>query len=98
MVNDHPELVTNYNLPDDWYENMQQDGVYCDYFFQSLTADYLQRNIILVSVLPQDGHDKRGEIVIESKSKDNNKQDLYLLYYHEGSFHNGHFQSIRPLE
>ena len=98
LLNDHPDMVANYDMPPDWYEKMQIGGTHCDYFFQSLTADYLHRNIILVSVLPQDGHDKRGEIVIESKSKDNNKQDLYLLYYHEGSFHNGHFQSIRPLE
>ena len=98
LVNDRPDLVTNYNLPEDWCENMQRDGVYCDHFFQCLTADHLQRNIILVSVLPRDGHDERGEIVIESKTKDANKEDLYLLYYHEGSFPNGHFQSIRPLE
>ena len=98
LVNDRPDLVTNYNLPEDWHENMQRDGVYCDHFFQSLTADHLQRNIVLVSVLPRDGHDERGEIVIESKYKDENKEDLYLLYYHEGSFLNGHFQSIRPLE
>ena len=98
---DHPELVTEYGLPEDWYETMQQDGVHCDHYFQSLTADYLQRDIILVSALPQDGHDERGEIVIESKTKgENNKTlgPLYLLYYHEGSFANGHFQSIRPLE
>ena len=52
----------------------------------------------LLSALPQDGHDERGEIVIESKTKDENKPNLYLLYYHEGTFANGHFQSIRPLE
>ena len=95
---DHPELVTEYGLPEDWYETMQQDGVHCDHYFQSLTADYLQRDIILVSALPQDGHDERGEIVIESKTKEEDKPNLYLLYYHEGSFANGHFQSIRPLE
>ena len=85
-------------MPEDWYETMQQDGVHCDHYFQSLTADYLQRDIILVSALPQDGHDERGEIVIESKTKEEDKPNLYLLYYHEGSFANGHFQSIRPLE
>ena len=98
---DHPELVTEYGLPEDWYETMQQDGVHCDHYFQSLTADYLQRDIILVSALPQDGHDERGEIVIESKTKGENNRTLgplYLLYYHEGSFANGHFQSIRPSE
>ena len=98
LVNDCPDLVTNYNLPEDWYEKMQRDGVHCDNFFQSLTADYLERDIILVSALPRDGHDERGEIVIHSKSKDQNKPNMYLLYYHEGTFANGHFQSIRPLE
>ena len=97
-VNDRPDLVTDYNLPEDWHEKMQRDGVHCDHFFQSLTADHLERDIVLVSAIPRDGHDERGEIVIHSKSKDQSKPNLYLLYYHEGTFANGHFQSIRPLE
>ena len=90
-VHDHPELVTDYDLPDDWFETMQQDGTYCDHYFQSLTADYLKRDIILISAFSQDGHDEDGRIIIDSKYKDDRKEDLHLLYYHEH-----HFQSIRP--
>ena len=93
QLHDRPDLVTVYDIPEDWYETMKKDGTYCDYYFQSLTADYLERDIILVSAFSQDGHDEDGKIVIESKNKNEEKEDLYLLYYH-----GQHFQSIRPKE
>ena len=89
--------LTEYGMPENWKSIMQKNGQHCDNTFQQLTADYLQRDIVLISALFKDGHNERGEILIESHFKDITKQPLYLLYYHEGSFGQGHFQSIRPL-
>ena len=89
--------LTEYGTPENWKAMMQTNGQHCDHTFQQLTADYLQRDIVLISALCKDGHNERGEILIESHFKDINKQPLYLLYYHEGSFGIGHFQSIRPM-
>ena len=69
-------------MPDEWKQTMLRNGEHCDHTFQQLTADYLERNIILVSALASDGHDERGEITIESNFKDVTKEPFYLLYFH----------------
>ena len=86
-----------YGTTKTWKRKMLRNGVHCDHIFQQLTADYLQRNIVLVSALSKDGHDESGEIRIKSNYPVINNEPLYLLYYHEGSFKAGHFQSIRPI-
>ena len=95
--NGEPFDAELYGTSRTWKRNMLRNGVHCDHIFQQLTADYLQRNIVLVSALSKDGHDESGEIRIRSNYPAVNNEPLYLLYYHEGSFKAGHFQSIRPI-
>ncbi len=81
---------------EDWVLAMSTDRTFVDQLFIQLSAEVLNRPIILYPVLQKDGHFDSGRIVINPKNPIEGMEPIYMLYYSETSFHCGHFQSIRP--
>ena len=92
--NPHVAMIdSDYNSIEDWKQKMRQDRVYCDEIFQQLTADYFKRDLVLICAFQEDGYDQIGRIV-KKCSFETTGPPLYLLYYNETRFAEGHFQSI----
>ena len=85
----------DYNSNEQWKNHLRQDKVFCDEIFQQLAADYFRRDVILICVYQEDGHDEVGRI-IKKCNFPTNGPPAHLLYYNETRFANGHFQSIIP--
>ena len=86
-------IDSDYESNDDWKNKMEQNAVFCDETFQQLAADYFKRDIVLVCVYPEDGHNERGLIMVKCNFP-TESQPIQLLYYNETRFAAGHFQSI----
>ena len=74
-----------------WKESMASDGFYVDHAFIRLTANYLNRDIMILPLDPKYGNERTGWIEVSAK-KSGGK--IYMLYYHQGE----HYQSIVPKE
>ena len=75
-----------------WFENMEKDGTWCDNPFLLLTAKYFKKEIIVLPIYPQDGHNGTGKITITPGPEiPTIGEPFYFLNYS-----NVHFQSIRP--
>ena len=74
-----------------WMENMSRDGCWVDHPFIQLTANWLKRNITIVTIYKEDGTNGSGRI--EIKADESNGRPLHLLNYD-----NIHFQSVFPKE
>ncbi len=84
---------------EDWSKYMIQDGTYCDQVFFLLSAEVFNREIVLVPIFAEDGHDNSGLIKFTPSSFLSSQMysPFYLLYYSDTKFVNPHFQSIRPI-
>ena len=78
--------ATDVNLHD-WAENMKKDKFWVDHPFIQLTANFLKRNIVIVTIYKEDGTNGSGRIEIEAN--ESTGHPLYLL-----NWDNIHFQSI----
>ena len=76
--------------PTAWYDNMTQDFAWCDHPFLILTAIYLKRKLIVLSIYPDDSP-PNGQIIIENEGMETDGEPFYFLNYS-----NVHFQSIFP--
>ena len=76
---------------DGWTKNMKRDRCWADHPFIQLTANWLKRKIIVLTIYKEDGTNGSGKIEIEPN--ETNGSPLYMLNYN-----NIHFQSIVPLE
>ena len=47
-----------------WFENMEKDGTWCDNPFLLLTAKYFKKEIIVLPIYAEDGHNGTGKITI----------------------------------
>ena len=86
--------LTNYDADDisdvqGWIDNHTKLGFWCDYSFLLSAANYLERDMVILPIDPNDGHGDTGRIVIEAREKTG--EPFYFL-----SYYNVHFQSIRP--
>ena len=86
--------LTNYDADDisdvqGWIDNHTKLGFWCDYSFLLSAANYLERDMVILPIDPNDGHGDTGRIVIEAREKTG--EPFYFL-----SYFNIHFQSIRP--
>ena len=79
-----------------WIRNMMTDKYFCDFPFLCAAAHFLSRDICLLPVFVEDAW-QNNLMVIES-NRENKRPPLYVLYYSDDWFYNGHFQSIRPIE
>ena len=86
-------IDSDYESNDEWKNKMEQNAVFCDETFQQLAADYFKRDIVLVCVFPEDGHDGRG-MIVKKCNFPAESPPIHLLYYNETRFAAGHFQSI----
>ena len=79
-----------------WMRDMKRNRTFCDYTFICAAANFFNRDIFILPVFYEDGW---GNGMIPARSnKQNNRTPLYVLYYSDNWFYNGHFQSIRPIE
>ena len=78
-----------------WKTKMSTDKVFVDNLFIPLSAEVLNRIVVLYPVFVEDGHTD-GKIIISPKSPIVELEPWYILYYSETSFICGHYQSIRP--
>ena len=74
-----------------WAENMKRDRCWVDHPFIQLTANWLKRKIIVLTIYKEDGTNGSGKIEIEPN--ESNGSPLYMLNYD-----NIHFQSIMALQ
>ena len=86
--------LTNYDADDisdvqGWIDNHTKLGFWCDYSFLLSAANYLERDMVILPIDPNDGHGDTGRIVIEAREKTG--EPFYFL-----SYYNIHYQSIRP--
>ena len=90
----HAALLPTEEVCDDvdiqgWIDNMKQNGHWCDHAFLQLAANYLERNLVILPIYPDDGYNGTDRIIIESSNPTG--EPLYFLNYT-----NVHFQSILP--
>ena len=85
---------------EDWTNYMMNNGAYCDEVYLLLAAEVFNREIVLVPVFQEEGHDENGFIKFTPSSFLSCQMfsPFYLLYYSEAKFVIPHFQSIRPTE
>ena len=87
-------VLKDYEIGEDqdvWERRMSQPGEYCDNVFIKLAANYLQRDIILIPVVPED------RLPIRIESENSSEKAYHLLYFPEGPKYYGesaHYQSI----
>ena len=74
-----------------WFRDMEKDGFWCDNPFLCLTANYLRKDLIILPIYEQDGHNGTDRIVITSSRQTAIGEPFYFLNYS-----NIHFQSIFP--
>ena len=80
----------NVQSPEEWRYTMRQSGEWCNDVFVYLAATMLKKEIVLIPIYPNDGHDGTGKIVITPQEKLGDP--IYMLYYKDV-----HFQSILPI-
>ena len=94
-IMDEDEDADSSGTKPEWIRRMSSDGVYVDQVFIQLTSELLNRKILIVPVLYEDGHNDTGKIEHVPKYP-TNEEPLLLLYYSQTSFWcGGHYQSIR---
>ena len=71
-----------------WIGKMMQNGHWCDHVFLQLASNYLNKDLVILPINPEDGHNGKGWIKISAKE---NAGKIYLLCYMDF-----HFQSIVP--
>ena len=86
---------TYFGTVDQWAARMSEDGEYLDQVFQQLTADFLNRQIISYSVIPNEGDSDR---VVVNPREPSTDEPYHLLYFSDTNFNSPHYQSIRPLD
>ena len=75
---------------------MSSKGTYADHYFIELCAEYLNRQIVIYPVHPeQSWKDGKNTINPISRKQPDNLDPLYFLYYSEVVFASPHYQSIR---
>ena len=73
---------------DEWRQKMASDRFWVDHAFIQLCSNFIKRDIMILPIYPEDGHNGKGWIKISAKE---NAGKIYLLCYM-----NIHFQSIVP--
>ena len=88
-------LPTEDNMADvdstGWLENMRKENTWCDNPFMWLAANYFKKEIIVLPIFEDDGHNGTDRITIKP-NKPTVGEPFYFLNYS-----NIHFQSIFPL-
>ena len=74
-----------------WIDKMMQNGHWCDHVFLQLASNYLNKDLVILPINPEDGHNGTDRIVIKAKSSIG--EPFYFLNYSSNTLH---FQSIRP--
>ena len=77
-----------------WKRTMRKNGEYCDELFLCQAARSLNRNIYVLPFFEEDWHEE----MIKTTDNPEPFPTIYVLYYSETRFHNGHYQSIRRIE
>ena len=80
--------------PQEWQNEMIQEGHYTDEIFVRTVAELLQRQIILYPVIPDP--DREGDRITISPSQETTHEPFHIIYYEEANFVNPHYQSIMP--
>ena len=81
-----------------WIRKMRRDKEFCDHAFLCSAAHVLERDIHILPVFVEDGHKNRKGTIIIKTNQTPKEAPLYVLYYSDDWFYNGHFQSILPIE
>ena len=74
-----------------WIGKMMQNGHWCDHVFLQLASNYLNKDLVILPINPEDGHNGTDRIVIKAKSSIGDP--FYFLHYSSNILH---LQSIRP--
>ena len=83
-----PDVDNSENAdPNAWLDDMKKDGTWVDNLFIQLFSNWIRRDIMILPLYPDDGHDD-GWIKIPAKISHGK---VYMLYYP-----NKHYQSIMP--
>ena len=81
--------------PVEWTREMSENARFADHHFIQLTAELLNRQIIIYSVFSDEGTGIEGSTIINpSVPPPMNARPLTLLYYSDTSFVSPHYQSI----
>ena len=75
---------------EEWMDWMNQDGHELDNIYLRLAAEVLHTRVIIYHVVGN------HSVTIEPKVVEHDKE-VYLLYFEEGHFYQGHYQSIVPV-
>ena len=81
-----------------WMTEMKKDKTFCDYTFICAAAHFFHRDIFLLPVFYEDGWKNHNGMIPAWSNKQDKRTPLYVLYYSDNWFFNGHFQSIRRIE
>jgi hypothetical protein len=77
----------------EWQDKFRQNKEQGDHVLLLLAAEVFFRPIILVPACPEETQTR-----IEPQGVSTSVQPLYMMYFSESRYSNGHYQSIRPLE
>ena len=81
--------VDNVNVDiEQWQQNMAKDRFWVDHAFIQLCSNFIKRDIMILPIYREDGHNGKGWIKIPAKES---AGKVYLLCYM-----NLHYQSIVP--
>ena len=90
----HFDYETYFGTVQQWSARMSQDGQDVDQIFQQLTADFLNRQIISYTVIPNEND--RDRIIINPREPTTD-EPFHLMLFSEDNFISPHYQSILPL-
>ena len=79
----------------DWIESQEKEGVFGDIYSLQISANILQRDIIIIPTQQKSAHNPLGYILIESSVCVDDP--IFLLYFEEAVYGTGHYQSIKPI-
>ena len=86
----------NNETPEDWVAKMKMNSEYGDQIFLQLTANVLNRDIIIIPVFRDQAHIQASGFSIINSASTNHQVPLFLLQFSDARFSDPHYQSIRP--
>ena len=81
--------------PEDWIEKMKRSGEFGDHIFLQLTANVLNRDIIIIPTFRDPAHIQASGFTIITSAHKNNQDPLFLLQFSDARFESPHYQSLR---